>query len=142
MVDRIHRYVDSFPSYIECDVHAKMRLVNDDFLGYHRSLNRSLSPAMFKTIENFLKKKDVMDILMYFYPEECLRQSAILHHSVCGDVVSAHFRLFFTKPVNDMMVRISVDRNLDLWRFSGESQWEFMEYDISERKSLPQCLVM
>ena len=51
-------------------------------------------------------------------------------------MVVFQLHLIFSKPVNDLIVRTEVDMNFDHWRFSGDSQWELMQYIISDRQNL------
>lgn len=127
----LKKYSDLFPLYyMACIVQSKMVLVNEDSIGYHHSANHN-SPIMLKKVKKLIqKRKDLVD---YLCPEQT-KKSEILHQSIDNNVVTIRLRLVFSTPVNDLMVRAEVDMNFDHWRCSGDSQWELMEYTISDRQ--------
>ena len=135
----IKKYSSRFDVYYTgCTVHAKMMMVNDDDIGYHHhsSKKKTIPPIKMKKI--FKNSQGSI----YLMPEEFTQHHEILKQSVHDNIISIEMRLTFREPMNDLMVRVGVDRNFDHWRFSGDAQWELLEYKISDRKETSKCTIM
>jgi hypothetical protein len=129
----LKKYSDQFPLYTACNVQAKMMLVNEDSIGYHHSTIHH-TPRMLRKVKALIKKRT--DLVDYLCPDH-IQGSEILDYSIKKNIIVVfHLHLIFSKPVNDLIVRTEVDMNFDHWRFSGDSQWELLEYIISDRQNL------
>jgi len=126
------KYAHRFPtSYIGCTVRATMMLVNEDSIGYHyRSATKT--PSVMKKVTTLIEK-NLQDIILYLIPDEWIKRSDLLEYSIDKDVLTVALRLTFREPVNDLTVRVDVDRNFDHWR-----------YNITQRETTTtlKCIVM
>lgn len=125
----IEKYSSQFPLYKSCRIKISMILV------HHDAFPHISNQKMKKQVRSSL---DLHDMIAYLFAET-MKKYKIYSSRYTWDkqnrlIFTAIIYQEFSEPINDLMVRVDIDRNFNHWRFSGDCQWELLECSIYDRE--------